>query len=128
MSIDYYVFNFDGPPPPDEAMSARGYKSRPMGNIEAVQEKIARHVPEVEWEWSGWLVGHVVDKGYLIELAITADEDGLVYCIGVHPYGIAEAEPLMRRFCLPNGWYVFNPQSGKWIEPSNLGAYWKAEE
>ncbi|MEJ2209651.1 MAG: hypothetical protein P8129_11520 [Anaerolineae bacterium] len=120
MSIDYYIFNFDGPPPPHDVISSRGYKSQPMGSVETVREKIARYLPQIEWGSGKKLVGYVVDKGYLIELSLTPDKDGLVYCIGVHPNGIAKAQPVMRRFCLSHGWYVHDPQKGEWIEPSEL--------
>jgi hypothetical protein len=120
MSTDYYIFNFDGPPPPDKVISVKGYKSVPMGTVEIVRAKIADHLPEVEWRSDDDFVGYVVDRGYAIEFFIAPDEDRLVYCIGVHPHGIAQAEPAMRRFCVPNNWYVFDPQEGRWIEPANL--------
>lgn len=125
MSIDYYIFNFDGPLPPDEVMSVKGYKPAPMGTVETVLAQISTHLPKVEWRPAEWspehgFSGYVADKGYAIEIHVAPDEDGLVYGLGVHPYGLAEAQPVMRRFCVPLGWYVFDPQDGRWIEPAKL--------
>ena len=51
----------------------------------------------------------------------TVSDDGLVYNIGVFPYGTARAGLFMRRVCLPNGWWVFAAASGDWIPPGDLG-------
>lgn len=125
MSIDYYIFNFDGPLPPDEVMNVKGYKPAPMGTPGAVLAEISGHLPQVEWRPAEWgtergFDGYVADKGYVIEIRVAPNDDGLVYDIAVHQYGIAEAQPAMRRFCVPLGWYVFDPQDGRWLEPSKL--------
>ena len=123
MSIDYYIFNFNGPLPSSEILDAPGYTPPPLGDIKTVQEKMARYSPEIEWSRDDPFVGYVIDQGYLIEFNISPDDKGMVQCIGVHPNGIAEAEAVMRKFCIPNEWYVFDPQSGEWIHPTRLGQW-----
>ncbi len=120
MSIEYHIFNFDGPLPSDEIMNAKDYRLPPLGDVDKVKEKIARYLPEIEWFEDRPFVGYTVDNHYLIEFYLSPDETGLVHGIGVFPYGIAEAEAVMRKFCLPNEWYVFDPQIGEWLYPSEL--------
>ncbi|MFN8496241.1 MAG: hypothetical protein U0641_00125 [Anaerolineae bacterium] len=121
MRANYLIFNFGGPSPPDEVMNTEGYNSFPLGSVEYVREQFARYLPEAWWNDEDPTIASVVDQTYLIDFYASPNDDGLVYNIGVFPYGTARAGLFMRRVCLPNGWWVFAAGSGDWIPPGDLG-------
>ncbi len=123
MSIDYLIFNFNGPLPSNEEMGAKGYSSPPLGLPDFVKAEISRYLPGIAWSDDDPHLGYISDQGYGIHFRLQIDDQGQVSTIGVHPYGIAEAEQFMQKFCVPNLWYVFDPQSGIWIHPTRLGEW-----
>lgn len=120
MSIDYYIYNFDAPLPSDEVLCREGYRSKPLGDVRSVKAQIEQHAPNVHWAADDPFYGSIPSGDGVVDLNISPEADGFVYCIGVHPTHGVQAEAVIQPLCAANGWYVHDPQMGAWIAPQAL--------
>jgi hypothetical protein len=87
----------------------------PLGSAVRVRQRIARHLPDVDWSDPTW--GLYRGDGFTIEFNL-GDDDPIQVCT-LHVRGGGDPIPALRRFVNPNGWALLDCSTGAVLDAEN---------
>jgi len=112
MSWDVSIFGGKEPPPVHNWPP--GWQPEVIGSGEEVRQRISAYLPEVHWQDP--TRGAYLGDGFSFEIDIGDSDPVRDICVHVRGGGDPVAD--LRRFVVPNGWYMADWSTGDLIDPN----------